>query len=296
MKKFLITLIVAVFLSVSFLGSASAVPTLPAPEWKLKFQNFEVFNPALVPNLQGDPSNPGVGDGIEDNWGIAQVTNILAGIGSGALPSWNAGDGGYEIYAVFGGLDVTKWELLGGTVGSFETGAAFASGITPFFDLYAWDTSAGDFKTWTQVYNQGPGGRLGSYGYDGISNGSAELLVAFDFASGISPTDAAVLTSGTTLLSTNPPTGVGSGYANVNYAFTGAWTNIIQPGFWSTPWGARDTKLVFNFDTDTVPAGWNLASDDPLEGGAIPEPGTFFLLGFGLLGIAGFGRRKKNSL
>jgi hypothetical protein len=59
-----------------------------------------------------------------------------------------------------------------------------------------------------------------------------------------------------------------------------------------------DLKVISDLtaDFDTGHARWNGAwtntSQDPITGGVVPEPATMLLLGSGLLGLAGFGRRK----
>ena len=45
---------------------------------------------------------------------------------------------------------------------------------------------------------------------------------------------------------------------------------------------------LYTFDTE----GWGYRSEDPMYGNAVPEPATMLLLGSGLLGLAGFSRRK----
>lgn len=320
MKKFLLSIAMTVFLSVSLVTTVHAIPSLPGPEWKLKFDNLEMFNPdvtpdtviqvpyvdstgQVVPGVFTNVDVPGgpFGDGLEDNWGIARVTQIFDGHSNSGDETWSSGKDNYEIFVVFGGLDVTSWDATG-----FKTKEAnfLQDGVTAvdaFFDIYLVDetdlANAGYTNGWQDVWGAGPGKRIGAYGFEGISD-IGVLLAAFDFEEGIS--DPGVLTAGDVDL-LNPPTGKGTGYADLDRTTLGLWNNQIEDDFWPTPYGPRDAQLVFNFQTTAgtgtpeETAGWQLSSDDPLEGGGvIPEPGTFFLFGFGLLGIAGFGRRKYN--
>lgn len=297
MKKLLLVALGAVFLSVAFIGAANATPTLPQPLWKIKFENFEVFNDTLIPNDPRDPSLSGIGDGKEDNWGIATITSIRAGHEISST-TWTDTDDKWEIRAIFGGMDVIKWTGTGQYL-EFETGAATTlqdgtTAVAPFIDFYLIDSTATDFKQWADVVAGGPGSRIGAYGFDGITNSpNIQLLAEFDLVSGIDSGNAAVITEGgTSSFTSNPPSGSGTGYADVDRSAGGLWANSIEE-WWPVAFddGKRDAKLVFDFDAISQ-HGWDLSSDDPFEGAAIPEPTTMVLFGFGLLGIAAAGRRR----
>jgi hypothetical protein len=281
-KLFVLAAVMVAFL----VGNAYAIPTLPGGPFTIKIENYEYFNPSLQPSPDGTGS--GIGDGLEDNYGIATVTTISSGIQT-TTQHWSRGDDGgrYQLFAVFGGLDVTNWTSLSSSVSNFSTGAA--TDVAPYFDLYLVDENVAGTLSWTDIANQGTGGVIAG-GYNGISNAPGAILVAGGaFVSGIDSTDGNILTDGTLTNSSNPPTGKGSGYVDVT---TGTWDSQILP-YWTTAFGKRDLKITFDVQPpDPSVNDWSLFSNDPIQGAAVPEPGTIFLFGAGLIGLAFIGRKK----
>ena len=247
----------------------------------LQMDNLEFLNLAVM--QIGGP----LGDGIEDNWGIASVNAIY---GANPLnPVWKDGDSGEHLRLMYWGLDTTSNDG-----GSFTTGKATVDVTGAFTMPYAgatvwlWDSDLPGYMNFDPSW--GPGARTGYDAYPTISGGNVSGVseVRFIFAPGVLGTQDITLG-----FVTGPDfSGVGAGYLDV-IAGSGVIADILDTDGYPTDFGARDIFFRFNFSFPG-PYGWQLASTDPVFGNtvnnAIPEPATLLLCATGLAGI-GLARR-----
>ena len=232
-----------------------------------------------------DSGGYGNADGIFDSYSIFKVSTIKA---PDTTLLWHDTQDGEEIAGIFYGLDDDWWEVDGGGGLAIKS----VAGKIDFYlqDAGVFDPTAGPIAT----------GLNGIYPSIGDHASSTSFLTA-DLEKGITSTNGDPLddhiTFYNTLSSTTSPfTGDGSFYFSVT---GGAYEGLFQKDVFggglddsgniiptSDLWAQFDSESPGNF-------GWLANSEDPVEGYVIPEPGTMLLLGSGLLGLAGFARKRK---
>ena len=214
----------------------------------------------------------------EDSWGIFSIASITR-VSDNAI-QYVAGQGGKFLTGIFGGLrdyDVQRTPLPG--AGGVIDQVLAAGGWLKMFENNT-DYSA----------IQGTGGRIGQFGYNGISGGT--LMLDAVFATGILGGNNSATYSG--FFNENGITGASGGYLNV---VGGAWqTKLDTDGLTDENGNSRDLLLTSTFQgfkADNQVADWTVLASGHVTGNAIPEPGSMALFGLGLAGLAALRRRKQ---
>ena len=278
-------LVLAVFLATSAFAQLISWPR----HWKVKFTDWEYFNPSITPPYDAD-GNPDTnfGDGIEDNWGIAVITSMYDLDLSGATPIWSDAFGDDKSLRVFFyGLDLAYWNA-DNTYGM----AAIPSGA--YLEIYEWD------EDWNNsIVNIG--NRVGNT-FTGITNGGT-LLARFEFTYGAT-SDPNIVAAGQTDDLSNPPNGTGHAFLKiVGGLYQNVWdidrdellaTTLLDGISFDPAFVDPEADLFISFRFfPTSQGGFHLRSEDPAYGATIPEPASLMLVGTGLLAIGVFVRKKK---
>jgi len=270
--------------------SAQAAPTfafknVPAGwngAFSIKLAGFESFS--------GNPFTAGT-----QNFGVLKITSIQT-IGFGTTTIWSDGDNGAEITGVFGGITT---DASSGGLSLRSTGGSANFYINSFGSYSAAGGAAQGLAGYAAA---GGGCAVNSLCYNGISNvGGGGLLLSAAYVPGIDSAFPAVTVAGS-LATTNPLSGVASGYLNVTggsemdrfntNSLLGGLADLLAKNSFCTV--DNGVCALFSDAGGSGPNGWQLAIDDPVKGFVkLPEPASMALVGAALLGL-GLVRRRKS--
>jgi hypothetical protein len=281
-------------------GTASAAPLeLPSnsPVY-FQFNNIEAVNAANNLVVPGYAPAAGMTQG---NWGVFNISSVQFG----AVPPGNEGIdiGGGSVFFfddgpgdTVAGIPTNQGQITGIFYGVQINPADPTEASGGYIDLF-WEDAATDDITTACISGAACGPNAATVGL--FTDGT--FLARLEFASGIDPLDPTVH-----LESDINPTLGGSGqadsFANVVLAAGGAWADVLDGNWFTTPFGDRDLRFstFFNATADhwdaAGPAGTlGLRSNDPARVFTAPEPAMLTLLGIGLAGIAARQRRKLQT-
>lgn len=261
MKK-AVLLLLGAFSIFLFTSTAFAISLVPGP-YEAKYNNFEGFF-----DNGGNLLNQIV-VGAE-NKGIFSVTNFFKFPAITNPVPWYTAGPGEEVTGYF-------YDII-------------VSSITPTADGFDVLSTGGQLDLYLD----------NKVDFDGtVANATnGQLMVSFEFIAGIIPGDLVTTVNGSVDVLTNPLQGSAFAYLAV-IPGSGPWDWYFDgnavPGVIGEPANA-DALIQSNFisnNTGVYEDMWSLVSFDPVKGEiVVPEPATMLLLGSGLIGLCGFGRRK----
>lgn len=283
-----------VALAFGMAGSAQAVDLI-AGDVKFTFNaydngtvGYEAANPsqfgllcnsiAACDTRAASGGSPAISAYGEDTWGIfsiATITQVSTGTNL-----YTSGQGGKFLTGIFGGIkdySVTRTDLTSVDMGIVQQVLGTGGWLKMFSNNSNYNPTLGT------------GGRIGEFGYNGISGGTLELDAVFN--SGV------VAGSTATYKNTFNEAGIDGGSAGYLEVVGGAMASKLDTNAMVDLDGNKhDLKLSSTFDAFlTVPqvADWTVIASGQVIGNALPEPGSLAIFGLGLAGLAALRRRKQ---
>lgn len=213
--------------------------------------------------------------GGEDTWGIFSVQSISR-VSNGSL-MFVAGQNGEYLTGMFGGIKDSYVEVSG-----IRTPSTTALGTGGWLNMYLSNVN----------YNSsaGPSGRLGQYGYAGITDVGGSLALSAMFGAGVAFGEP----SSTYISSFQNATISGNGQGYLDITGGSMATQFDTNAQFDPNGGVHDMflKVTYGQTGLSAAAGWTVDASGDVQGSAIPEPASLALFGLGLAGIAVLRRRK----
>jgi hypothetical protein len=233
---------------------------------------------------------------LGDNWGVIRLNSLTPVAGSAYYSDLNQPFPRQEVTGIFYGIDVISFTQVGSNFLLIGSGGQL--------DLYNElnTTAATRFRTGPGVtnfeYNPasiGVSGGLPTY----VSATEGTRVASLLLDDGITGTAGETVQA--TFLGGFPSNGSASGYLSV-IPDAAPWAGMLNTDYFVTAFGGRDAlnqNSFFNTNNGAIGVGglhgWTLFSSDPIQIAPTPEPGTFALLGLGVLGLGICVRRRRRS-